>query len=332
MQDYERDNILEQYEIAVNSTRKTRGAILCSTDKGVFLMREVGVSEKRLPALIELYEYFMDYGYQTIDMPVKNREGDYVTKGFDGSIYMLRRMPPGRECDPKNEEELLKSMRLLARVHRELRGVLRTEGAERRRILGADRSEELEKHNREMKRARNFIRTRQKKGEFELLYLQCAETIFQNGADALELLKASGSEKLYQQAVDGEHLCHGEYVHHNILLQRQETALVNFSRFEINVQMNDVSQFLRKIMEKHNWNGGLAERMLTAYERERPLSGEERAYLAASLCYPEKAWKLVHHYYHTNKAWVPEKSAEKLQVFLAQNERRKKMVKELWVS
>ena len=223
-------------------------------------------------------------------------------------------------------------MRLLARVHRELRGVLRTEGAERRRILGADRSEELEKHNREMKRARNFIRTRQKKGEFELLYLQCAETIFQNGADALELLKASGSEKLYQQAVDGEHLCHGEYVHHNILLQRQETALVNFSRFEINVQMNDVSQFLRKIMEKHNWNGGLAERMLTAYERERPLSGEERAYLAASLCYPEKAWKLVHHYYHTNKAWVPEKSAEKLQVFLAQNERRKKMVKELWVS
>ena len=59
MQDYERDNILEQYEIAVNSTRKTRGAILCSTDKGVFLMREVGVSEKRLPALIELYEYFI---------------------------------------------------------------------------------------------------------------------------------------------------------------------------------------------------------------------------------------------------------------------------------
>ena len=82
MQDYERDNILEQYEIAVNSTRKTRGAILCSTDKGVFLMREVGVSEKRLPALIELYEYFMDYGYQTID------NGKCVGSGeFGGGVY-----------------------------------------------------------------------------------------------------------------------------------------------------------------------------------------------------------------------------------------------------
>lgn len=324
--------ILEQYDLEVLRSYGGRGGIMLETKDGLKMIKEFAGSRAKLPLEQRVLGILAERGVCAVDQVQANKEGELVTIGDYETPYIIKDWPPGRECDPKNEEELLKSMRLLARVHRELRGVLRTEGAERRRILGADRSEELEKHNREMKRARNFIRTRQKKGEFELLYLQCAETIFQNGADALELLKASGSEKLYQQAVDGEHLCHGEYVHHNILLQRQETALVNFSRFEINVQMNDVSQFLRKIMEKHNWNGGLAERMLTAYERERPLSGEERAYLAASLCYPEKAWKLVHHYYHTNKAWVPEKSAEKLQVFLNQNERRKKMVKELWVS
>ena len=324
--------ILEQYDLEVLKSYGGRGGIMLETKDGLKMIKEFAGSRAKLPLEQRVLGILAERGVCAVDQVQANKEGELVTIGDYETPYIIKDWPPGRECDPKNEEELLKSMRLLARVHRELRGVLRTEGAERRRILGADRSEELEKHNREMKRARNFIRTRQKKGKCELLYLQCAETIFQNGADALELLKASGSEKLYQQAVDGEHLCHGEYVHHNILLQRQETALVNFSRFEINVQMNDVSQFLRKIMEKHNWNGGLAERMLTAYERERPLSGEERAYLAASLCYPEKAWKLVHHYYHTNKAWVPEKSAEKLQVFLAQNERRKKMVKELWVS
>ena len=324
--------ILEQYDLEVLRSYGGRGGIMLETKDGLKMIKEFAGSRAKLPLEQRVLGILAERGVCAVDQVQANKEGELVTIGDYETPYIIKDWPPGRECDPKNEEELLKSMRLLARVHRELRGVLRTEGAERRRILGADRSEELEKHNREMKRARNFIRTRQKKGEFELLYLQCAETIFQNGADALELLKASGSEKLYQQAVDGEHLCHGEYVHHNILLQRQETALVNFSRFEINVQMNDVSQFRRKLMEKHNWNGGLAERMLTAYERERPLSGEERAYLAASLCYPEKAWKLVHHYYHTNKAWVPEKNAEKLQVFLAQNERRKKMVKELWVS
>ena len=49
-----------------------------------------------------------------------------------------------------------------------------------------------------------------------------------------------------------------------------------------------------------------------------------------SLYYPEKVWKLIHHYYNSNKAWVPEKSTEKLRVFLEQDERRKRMIRELF--
>ena len=64
--------------------------------------------------------------------------------------------------------------------------------------------------------------------------------------------------------------------------------------------------------------------MLEAYERELPLSEQERFYLAVSLYYPEKVWKLIHHYYNSNKAWVPEKSAEKLEVFLDQDDEGRK--------
>ena len=46
--------------------------------------------------------------------------------------------------------------------------------------------------------------------------------------------------------------------------------------------------------------------------------------------YPEKVWKLIHHYYNTSKAWVPEKSTEKLEVFLAQEEKRKRMIRGLF--
>lgn len=106
--------------------------------------------------------------------------------------------------------------------------------------------------------------------------------------------------------------------------------MVNFQHFEINVQVNDICLFLRKIMEKQNWNGRLAARMLEAYERELALSEQERFYLAVSLYYPEKVWKLIHHYYNSNKAWVPEKSTEKLRIFLEQDERRKRMIRELF--
>ena len=188
--------ILEQYDLEVLKSYGGRGGIMLETKDGLKMIKEFAGSRAKLPLEQRVLGILAERGVCAVDQVQANKEGELVTIGDYETPYIIKDWPPGRECDPKNEEELLKSMRLLARVHRELRGVLRTEGAERRRILGADRSEELEKHNREMKRARNFIRTRQKKGEFELLYLQCAETIFQNGADALELLKASGSEKL----------------------------------------------------------------------------------------------------------------------------------------
>lgn len=323
--------VLEQYDLEVLRSYGGRGGIMLETKEGLKMLKEFAGSRSRLPLEQRVLERLAKGGVCAVDRVLANREGELVSVGDYETPYVVKDWPAGRECDPKNEEEILRSTRLLARVHRELRGVLGAEGEERRWILGADRTGELEKHNRELKRARNFIRGRQKKGEFELLYLKYAEDIFRNGAEALELLKSSESEKLYRQAVEEERLCHGEYVHHNVLLNRQETALVNFARFEVNVQLNDLCLFLRKMMEKHNWSLTLAERMLAAYEQEIPLSGGERLYLAASLCYPEKAWKLIHHYYHTNKAWVPEKSAEKLRIFLSQSERRKKMVKNLLI-
>ena len=48
MQEYERA-VLEKYDIDVIGTRKTRGAILCETNLGLLLLKEVKGSEKRIP-------------------------------------------------------------------------------------------------------------------------------------------------------------------------------------------------------------------------------------------------------------------------------------------
>ena len=53
MQEFEQ-KILEQYDIEVSSTRKVRGAVLCETNKGLFLLKEITTSEKRIPALCEI--------------------------------------------------------------------------------------------------------------------------------------------------------------------------------------------------------------------------------------------------------------------------------------
>jgi len=75
-------------------------------------------------------------------------------------------------------------------------------------------------------------------------------------------------------------------------------------------------------MEKQNYDHRLGIKMVKAYDRVRPLSGEEKEYLGIRIRYPEKFWKLANYYYNTNKAWIPGKHMEKLEKFLAQQEKR----------
>ena len=44
-------SVLDQYDIDIKSTRRIRGAILCTTNQGLFVLRELMISEKRIPML-----------------------------------------------------------------------------------------------------------------------------------------------------------------------------------------------------------------------------------------------------------------------------------------
>ena len=41
--------VLEKYDIDVKCTRKIRGATLCETNQGTFLLKEISFPEKRVP-------------------------------------------------------------------------------------------------------------------------------------------------------------------------------------------------------------------------------------------------------------------------------------------
>ena len=52
-------SVLDQYDIDIKSTRRIRGAILCATNQGLFVLRELMISEKRIPMLHKLYVHIL---------------------------------------------------------------------------------------------------------------------------------------------------------------------------------------------------------------------------------------------------------------------------------
>lgn len=333
MQEYEL-NVLEQYNIEVASTRKTRGAVLCDTDRGLLLLKEVKVSPKRIPALYELYAYLCSQGFDRVDWILLTKEGEPYAAMEDGSRYILKNWFQGRECDVRRPAEILASAGNLAKLHVIMRHKMNAPVS-----AGIHLKEEYMRHNRELKKVRRFMRGVAPKGEFEFAFLKYFDQMYQWADASVIELEHSGYDTLYRESVDNFYLTHGEYNYHNILMIQEDhsyrrepyrIAVANFEKFKRDVQVEDLYYFMRKVMEKHGWKVRLGDNMLNAYSAIRPLSDSETEYLKIRLVYPEKFWKVANSYYHSNKAWMPVKNLEKLDTAIRQTEEKKRFLEDIF--
>ena len=331
MQEYDK-NILEKYNIDVSSTRKVRGDVLCDTSRGVFLLKEVSAPAGRIPSLCGLYAHLMEHGFEGVDYIEPNEDGEYVTACEDGKKYMLRRWFRGRECDLRKPAELLEASGNLAKLHVIMRVKL-SQGAKAERL-----EKEYERHDRELRKVRRFVRTMTSKGEFEIEFLKYFDAMYQWAQIAGDLLVKSGYERLYQESIATNCLIHGEYNYHNILMKYDEPygalpgilATTNFDKFKQDIQVEDLYYFFRKVMEKHGWKERLGDNMLNAYSAICPLSDDEMEYLKVRLAYPEKFWKIANSYYHSNKAWISVKNVEKLNTAIRQTKEKERFMKNIF--
>ena len=124
--------------------------------------------------------------------------------------------------------------------------------------------------------------------------------------------------------------CHGDYNQHNILFSKTGIGIVHFECFSYQIQVSDLANYMRKMLEKNNWNTGLGMDLICAYDRVRRLTAVELNYLYLYMAYPEKFWKTANSYYCTNKAWISVKNIEKLQTAIRQTEEKKMFLKEVF--
>lgn len=349
MREYELE-VLEQYDIEVQGTRKIRGAFFCDTKEGTMLLKEAQVSAKRAPLLYVLLQELSEEGYSGTDIPVKNKEGGFVSTSRDGTRYMLKRWFPGRECDVKKEPEILLAAENLAHLHEKMKwrdGMFgEDEAARNDPPIGRNLYEEWKRHNREMKKIRVYTRNKVSKNSFEFLFLDRFEEMYRLAELITKRLEASQYMTLYADSIKEGRIVHGDYNYHNVILLPAAgisdkrcaregvscggVATTNFEHFRLDVQVQDLYYFLRKVLEKHRWEERLGLAILEAYQSVRPLTEREWEYLALNLAYPEKFWKTVNTYYHSNKAWAPEKNVEKLKMAVSQTEEKLRFLEHIF--
>lgn len=324
--------VLEQYDLEVLRTWKGRGVYFCETSKGLHMLKEHRGSEEKLERLWQLLTSLENIQFFRTDFPVRTREGNFLVKDSEETTYLLKAWRDGRECDPRSELDVCRSMEGLAIFHTAAKELWEFSGTEeRKKYEGTNMVEEMERRTRELKKVQSFIRRKQKKNDFESSYLEIIPKYLTEAGEITAKMRESGYETLREDALAQGKICHGEYMQHNVLFERSKLIITNFEHAHLDLQCMDVSLFLRKIMEKQGWKIAQGEKFLRAYEIVRPLEEGERRILALRLSYPEKLWKLANHYYHTNKAWIPAKNMEKLKTFASQQKERERFVKRVFL-
>lgn len=313
--------MLEQYPFEVKRTSKGRGVTICDTDKGLKILKEYKGSLGRADFLYELLQFLKNNGQERVDGIVRTKEEKSIAIDVDGTAYMVRDWYEGKECDTKNRDDILRTIRQLAGLHNVLRGFPQ-EIPDYLQVQDDTLLLEYERHTRELKKVKNYISSRKKKNDMEREFLKSFPQFYEKAQEVEELQKKELSLKNTGEESGIYGICHGDYNQHNVMFMGQEIAVLNFEKASYDVQAGDLGNFMRKIMEKHNWNIGLGMDMCMAYHKVRPLNKAEMRQLYIRLAYPEKYWKIANHYVNTSKSWVCGRNLEKLQNIISQNENR----------
>ena len=312
--------LLEQYEIELLGTRRGRGSYICETSLGKKLLTDYSGSEKKILFTNQLLDRMEQQGLGYTDKVMATKEGTYLCRDRDENICVLKDWYEGRECDTSNLSDVEAACANLAYLHTIM---VWPQPEEERQYLGERLPEVWQRHNRELKKVNEFIRKRKRKTEFETLFLKQYPIFARQAQEALTMLKDSEYEELYRDCVEAGMMCHGNYNQHNIyFLGKKQIFTSNFEKCGYDIPVNDLYQFIRKIMEKQDWQMRICRRMLEAYASVKVLQEREMQYLKIRLCYPEKFWKLANQYYNCRKSCLSCKSGEKLKKLAIQEEKR----------
>ena len=321
--------VLEQFNIVVEKTTRGRGSYLVWSDKGLFQLFEYNGTEARLSFESKLLSYIVETGFEYVDEIYRTKEGELSCKDYAGTKYILKKCFNGKECDIKKHSDIVKAVETLANLHRLLEHIkdeeLRTYDVNSLCLL-----EEYKKHNRELKRVRSFIRNKNRRTKFEYDILGCFEEYHGYAIDATCALEESGYGLLREQALKNFSICHGTYNYHNVLLVDNDIAVVNFNHANVNLQLEDLYFFLRKVMEKHDWDVKIGSQIIDKYSSIKPISNSEWQVLKILLMYPEKYWKILNQYNNSRKSWIPDKNVEKLQAVYDKQQKKMDFVKKNW--
>lgn len=320
--------MIGQYGLEVRKSVRTRGGIAVLTDDGYKLLYECTRSDSYYERENMITAGIKRTGFEYIDTYVMTAEGTLFSQDAQGRKYILKDWFDAQECDIRNETHVAMAAGTLAVLHGHMMNMDKCEH-ELKYNNATDMRMKFDKHTKEMRMVGNYLKGKKNKNEFEMLMRRSLMTFHEEALIAAQELEEMDYGSRIEKARTSYEMCHGSYNYHNVLFTDRGCAVTGFEHCCVDCQINDLYQFMRKLLEKNGWDARAGHSVIEAYSEIRPVSDDDMKLLRINFLYPEKFWKVINFYNNSNKSWIPRKSIEKLEGVLAQNDARKAFIETL---
>lgn len=186
---------------------------------------------------------------------------------------------------------------------------------------------DVRRRNREMKRVHNYIAKQSPKREFEALFMQAFPYFYEQG------LACEEAEDVEQKESQHMGYCHGTYNHHSVLVcgsgTERQIATINFEKYHVGNQLQDLYYFIRKTVEKNGYAYALLTAILERYQQGISLQQTDISYICGLYRYPEKFYKLSNQYMNGSKTRISPKMVEKLNRIMEEEEKKQTLLEKL---
>ncbi|MEE0057813.1 MAG: hypothetical protein U0J42_05755 [[Bacteroides] pectinophilus] len=321
-------SVIGQYGLEVRKSVRTRGGIAVLTDDGYKLLYECTRSDSYYERENMITAGIKRTGFEYIDTYVMTAEGTLFSQDAQGRKYILKDWFDAQECDIRNETHVAMAAGTLAVLHGHMMNMDKCEH-ELKYNNATDMRMKFDKHTKEMRMVGNYLKGKKNKNEFEMLMRRSLMTFHEEALIAAQELEEMDYGSRIEKARTSYEMCHGSYNYHNVLFTDRGCAVTGFEHCCVDCQINDLYQFMRKLLEKNGWDARTGHSVIEAYSEVRPVSDDDMKLLRINFLYPEKFWKVINFYNNSNKSWIPRKSIEKLEGVLAQNDARRAFIETL---
>jgi len=349
------NDVLAKYDFKVYNINRARGAFLLDTDSGLKILKKVDNNKNRILFEHKIKEHLYALGNEMVDVFLYNKDGDIVTCDNQQNNFVVKNWFVGEACEITDLHQIKIAVRNLADLHNDLYNI--DFSLDESKYITVENLDFLfDKRNKELRRVRSYIRNKKQKNKFEIIYYKYFDEFYNQAVKAEQLLKASSYRDLMDKSIIEKRICHGNYTYHNVLLDKRhnnninnevsredymlsasninniklsDVVTVNFDKSHMGLQISDLYYFIRKVMEKNNWDVLYGSQLIEAYDSVRAIKKEELNILYIMLLYPEKFWKITNFYYNSKKSWISERNIQKLETVCGQNPNKETFLNKL---